>query len=214
MRLYALILLFSWSASAQITADGITANVSRTVNITADEADFSVTVTCPLDTTQQQVIQILVNAGIPNPSVVSVAAGQNFAAYPPVNATQIFYQIAFGAAPSAMIDLAKKLDALNANLPAALAGLQYVAALNASQTAVNAAHQSVLAQLLADARSEAQILAAAASLTVGKILGIGESSYGTPGLVSTISMNSTQATNSTTSGTQYVFYANVKFAAQ
>ncbi|HEY2015225.1 MAG TPA: hypothetical protein VGH38_17065 [Bryobacteraceae bacterium] len=216
MRLPGLILLLGVSAWAQVASDGVVTNVSRIVNIAPDEADFSVIVSGPLDTTQQQVTQIFLDSGIANPAVVSVAAGQNSFSYPPPTDSQMFYQIAFTAAPSALAGFAKKLDALRANLPPGLTGIQYTASLNASPAAVSAARQSVAAQLLADARSKAQSLATAASLTLGAIQGISETSYGTTGILTSLTTNVGAGVSSSTSvggsGTQYTFYASVKFA--
>ena len=83
MRLIGLLVLFSVAAAAQLASDGIVASVTRTVNITPDQADFTVVAGATLDTTQQQVTQIFTDAGFPSPAVVGVAAGQNSYTYPP-----------------------------------------------------------------------------------------------------------------------------------
>ena len=126
MRFVSLILLSTCAAFAQFN-DGITTSVTRSVAIAPDEADFTVVVSTSLDTTQQQVTQVFQDAGIQNSNVTSVAAGLNGSVFPPPTDSQIFYQIAFTAAPTALKDISKKLDALRSNLPAALSSLQYTA---------------------------------------------------------------------------------------
>ena len=79
----------SWVAAAQ-TPDGISAPASRTLALTADEADFTITVAATLDSTEQQVKQALQSAGLPNPTVVATGLGQDTSTYPP-GAAQILY---------------------------------------------------------------------------------------------------------------------------
>ena len=63
MKPLSLFLFLASLGSAQF-ADGITTTVSRSINLTADEAAFSVVAGAPLDTSQQQVTQIFLDAGI------------------------------------------------------------------------------------------------------------------------------------------------------
>lgn len=219
MRHLALILVFAFAACAQVT-DGIITTVTRTVNIAPDEADFVVAAATTLDTTLQQLTQVFHDAGIQNLQVANVAAGVNGNSYPPVVDSQLFYQISFTTAPAAMKDFAKKLDTLRGSLPSGITAMQYAAALNASQSAVDAAHQAALPQLLQDARSKAQALATAAGLKVGAITGVTESNYGAVGVLANqwfnvgIAIGSFISSGNNTAGTQYTFHASVKFAAQ
>lgn len=226
MRYLALISLFAFAASAQV-ADGITTLVSRTVSIAPDEGDFVVLVSTSLDTTQDQVTQVFHDAGIQNLNVTGVAAGLNgVPIYDPMTgvpqpngASQLFYQISFTTAPAALSSYTKKLDAMRAKFPNGLMSLQYNAALNASQSAVDASHQATLPLLLQDARTKAQALATAANLKLGAITGVSESNYGAVGGISApyavisgvLGSFSSPGTNAST---QYTFYATVKFAAQ
>ena len=54
MRLVTLFLLSAVTAFAQF-ADGVATSVSRTVTLTADQADFSIVASAGLDATQQQI---------------------------------------------------------------------------------------------------------------------------------------------------------------
>jgi uncharacterized protein YggE len=215
MRYAGLIFAFAMAAFGQVT-DGITVNTTRIVNITPDEADFTVVVTAKLDTTQAQVTQAFQNIGIQNLTVTGVAVGPNQNSYPPPSDSQSYYQIIFTVAPAAMKDYAQRLDTMHAGLPDGFTSLQYSAAMNASQAAVDSAHQTALPQLLADARSRAQTLATVAGLKLGAILGVTESSYGNSGAFGSYLLVSSVFSTSPTggNGTQYTFYATVKFGAQ
>jgi len=213
MRYLALITLLTTAAFAQVS-DGITTSVSRTVNITPDEAAFTVVVNTTLDTTQDQVVQAFHDAGIQNLAVIAVGV---FQAYPSgrTAAGQSAYQVSFTTAPAALASYSKKLDAMNSALPDGFTSVQYSAALNASQSAVDTAHQAVLPQLLRDAQTRAQALAGASGLKLGPITGITESNNSV-GVLSVIqaSFAGTFSSSNGSSGTQYIFYATVKFAAQ
>jgi hypothetical protein len=216
MRAFSAILLLASAAFAQAN-NGVVTSVSRSVAVTPDEGDFVVVVTTALSTTQQQIIGVFQEAGIQNLNVVGQAAGTNTSTYPPPSDSQLFYQITFTVAPPAMPEYARKLDALRAKLPGTITGLQYAAALNASQTAVETAHQAALPQLIADARAKAQLLATAAGLRLGAIQGVAESSYGTQVLSGTwYNLPSfavgTISSSAGSGGTQFTFYASVTFS--
>jgi hypothetical protein len=59
MRLLCLLFLSAFLAFAQLSADGVATSVTRTVTLTADQADFSIVAGAALGTTQQQITQIL-----------------------------------------------------------------------------------------------------------------------------------------------------------
>ena len=216
MRLISLISTFALAAAAQ-TADGVNISVSRSLIVQPDQAEFSAVVTASLDTTQQQVAQIFRDLGVSNPAVVNVAAGANgyYSCYPNPNEpvrSQFFYQVSFTTSPDAVKDLAKKLDALRGALPEGLASIQYAAALTASSAALESARRTLLPQLIAEARAKAQSLAETAGIRLGAVVGLSENSYGYGSPVGA-SLLSGSFSNSS-SGTQYTFYAMVKFATQ
>jgi uncharacterized protein YggE len=218
MRQAALICVFAAAAFAQVP-DGLTVSVSRIVSVPPDEADFSVNVTTSLDTTQAQVTQALQDLGISNALVLTVVVGDagSYASQQVPN-SQLYYLVSFTTAPSAMVNVSKKLDAFKASPPAGFVTAQYTASLNASSAAVSAAHDATLPKLLADAQSKAGTLAAAAGLKVGGITGVSDFSsvvygYSAPAAYITSGVLSSANTNGT-SGTQFSFSATVKFAAQ
>src|ERR1035438_6165690 len=219
MRLVALFLLSAVASFAQIT-DGVATSVTRTVTLTADEADFSIIAGASLDTTQQQIAQIFLDAGIANLSNSGTALSPNYdySTNPPNIQTQMLYQFTFSVPAAGLKDAAKIMEALRAKPPDLLKSMQYSAALNASPATVDAMRQTLLPQLFADAQKKAQTLAAAAGLKLGAVRGVSESVYasGNAG-VSYIgsSIYATTGVISSTSGgsgTQYTFYANVTYS--
>src|SRR5664279_138073 len=218
MRLVTLLLLSAFISFAQLT-DGVATSVTRTVTLTADTADFSIVAGAGLDTTQQQIAQIFLDAGVSGLSNSGTALSQNYdySTNPPTIQTQVLYQFTFSVPAAGLKDAAKILETLRTKPPNLLKGFQYSAALNASQATVDAMRQTLLPQLFADAQKKAQTLAAAAGLKLGGIKGASESLYATGSGISWISSSSSiTGTFSTTStsggaGTQYTFYANVTY---
>ena len=99
MRLICLIILLVCAAAAQ-TANGLTITVSRQVNVVPDQAEFTAVFTVALDTTQKQVTQALLDLGVSNPAVTSVAITSNSYSYPPVDSSQLYFQVTFSTAPA------------------------------------------------------------------------------------------------------------------
>lgn len=221
MRLLSLFLALAFAAAGQ-TADGVNISVSRVINVQPDQAEFTAVVVVSLDTTQQQVAQIFRDLGVSSPVVVGVAAGVSSysCCYPnpeePVR-SQFFYQVSYTTSPDAVKDLAKKLDALRAALPEGVSMMQYAAALSASPAAIESARRTLLPQLISEARTKAQSLAETAGLKLGAVAGLSENAYGygAPAgayLLTTPLLGGGYSSGA--SGTQYTFYAMVKFATQ
>jgi hypothetical protein len=209
-RLLTVLLALLPCAAAQ--TDGISAPVSRTVTLVADEASIGITVAATLDSTQQQVKQALQDAGLPNPTVVATGLGQDNSIYPPSGA-QILYSATVTIAAGSATDTAKRLEALRAHLPAPLKGLQYSMALTPSQSTIEAMRQTVLPQLLDDSRKLAQSLAAAAGVRVGGIRAISDVA-GVYGLAPTAAARIYDPLTGVplSSSTRYTFYLSVVFA--
>ena len=220
MRLPSLICALAFAAGAQTTADGVNVSVSRSVNITPDQAEFVAVVAVGLDTSQQQVAQAFRDLGVPNPVVVNAAAGVPSYAYPPQTDTQFFYQISFTTTPDAVKDFAKKLDAFRAALPGGFASVQYAASFTASAAAVESARKTALPQLIADARAKAQSLAEVTGVKLGSVLGVSDYStgygYAAPAgyILGNFLTSGSFSSSYSGSGTQYTFSATIKFASQ
>ncbi len=219
MRLFGLFLLSAFTACAQLTADGVATSVTRTVTLTADEADFSIVAGAGLDTTQQQIAQIFLDAGITGLSLSGTSLGQNYdySTNPASSQTQVLYQFTFSVPAAGLKDAAKIMEALRTKPPVLLKNFQYSAALNASQSTVDAMRQTLLPQLLADAQKKAQTLAAAAGLKLGGVKGVSDSYYASrysyaSWISSSQYLGGFSSSSVSGSGTQYIFSANVTFS--
>jgi hypothetical protein len=219
MRLLSLFSLFAFTACAQLTADGVSTSVTRTVTLTADEADFTILAAAGLDTTQQQITQIFLDAGVSGLSLTGTSLSQNYdySTNLAVNQTQVLYQFTFSVPAAGLKDAAKIMETLRLKPPALLKSFQYSATLNASQATVDAMRQTLLPQLLADAQKKAQALAAAAGLKLGAVKGVSDS-YSTNGypyasLISSLQyVGGFSSSGVAGSGTQFIFSANVTFS--
>src|ERR1019366_3039554 len=180
MRLVTLLLLSAFISFAQLT-DGVATSVTRTVTLTADTADCSIVAGAGLDTTQQQIAQIFLDAGVSGLSNSGTALSQNYdySTNPYTIQTLVLYQFTFSVPAAGLKDAAKILETLRTKPPDLLKGFQYSAALNASQATVDAMRQTLLPQLFADAQKKAQTLAAAAGLKLGGLKGVSETFYAT-----------------------------------
>ena len=217
MRLPALLLLFTCAAFAQLS-DGIATSVSRTVTLTADQADFSIVAGVAIDTPQQQVAQIFLDAGISGLTLFGTSLNQNYdySSNPPTVQTQILYQYTLSVPAAGLKDAAKIMESLRTKPPELLKSLAYAASLDASQTTVDAMHQTLLPQLFGEAQKKAQTLATAAGLKLGGLKGVSDSYYATgnsgASWIGTSSFGGTFSSSSGNSGTQYVFNANLTFS--
>jgi uncharacterized protein YggE len=217
MRLAGLLFLFAATAIAQV-GDGLITSATRTVNIAPDQAEFITVVTTGLEAAQSDVIQAFRKMGIQNLTVAAVATGPNTNVYPQPESSVAYYGITFTVAPDALKDFSKRLDSMKAAPPDPIQTVQFSAVLTASPAAVQSAHQAVLPQLLSDARTQAQALAAAAALKVGAIQGLSESSYAAQGIsygffIPSV-LSSSFSSGASSGNTLYNFYASVKFAVQ
>ena len=172
MKHLLLFFFLGWPAGAQT----ISVPVSRVVNLGLDEAVFTATVGAGLDSTAQQVKQALEEIGFPNPTVVATGLGPD--SINANGAAQVYYRATLTLAAGSTRDAARRLDSLRSRLPAPLKSLDYSAALDTSAAAIDTARQSLLPKLLADARTQAQSLAAAAGVNLGPIRAIADAQAG------------------------------------
>src|ERR1017187_7146865 len=154
MRLATLLIFSALAAFAQLT-DGVSTSVTRTVTLTADEADFTIVAGASLDTSQQQIAQVFVDAGMTGLTNSGTSLSQNYdySTNPYTVQTLVVYQFAFSVPAAGLKDAAKIMEALRTTPPALLKSFQYSAALNASQATVDAMRLTLLPQLFAGAHT-------------------------------------------------------------
>jgi len=193
-------------------------SVTRTVVLTADQADFSLIAAVPIATTQQQVVQALQEGGFPNVASTGTYLTQtyDYSRNPPNTDTLLVYQFTLTVPAGELGSTVKAAEALRTKIPAPLLSFQYAASLNASPATVEAMRQTLLPQLFAEAQKKAQGLATAAGLKLGAIKGVNESSYSTGGnyvnfIAGGTGLSSVSGSSVGSSGTQYTFYASISF---
>ncbi len=157
--------LFSISAFAQVTADGITTSASKTITLWPDNAVFTVDVTSAAGTTVDQAVAWLKDTGITAANLVGAGTTQE---------SQFKFRITvlYPRIP----EISDKLRAATAVVAAAGGSLTYALSLTASDYAVQLARQRVLPDLIAEVKRRADSLAGASGLMVGTIQAIGDSS--------------------------------------
>lgn len=163
--------------SQQIDSHSITVSASRTANLSADEAVFAVFVDTGLDATLANVIAALQGAGITAANFAGLANAQPQSFNQ--NQPQPTLEWAFGLP----VPLAKTKDTITAltNLQQSVMQLNngYTLSFQAQGTRVSPqtlqSQPCVVADLIADARAQAQKLADAAGLTLGAVSAV--SSY-------------------------------------
>jgi uncharacterized protein (DUF1501 family) len=152
--------------------------------------------------------------------VVATGLGQDTSTYPP-GAAQILYSASAVLPAGSALDMSKSLEAVRSHLPAPLRSLQYSVSFNPSQTALDAARQTLLPQLLDDSRKLAQSLAAATGVQLGAIRSISDSAGAAGGVLGGAVQRSGDFTAilgvyavlaASPSSTQYTFSINVIFA--
>ncbi len=205
MRL--LIALLAVVASAQ-TSGSITAPVSRTVSLIPDEAAFDILLSGAIDTTPQQMKQVLQAAGMPNPTLVATGlAGPG----------RIYYHATATVPAASAIGAAKALDSLRIHPPDPLNTFIYSVAFSPSQAAIDTMRQTLLPQLLDESRRQAQSLASAAGVRLGPIRSISDTA-GSSGYGYALGGDFSQVYDPLTyapmlfSNAQVTFYLNVVFA--
>src|ERR1035438_716809 len=111
MRLATLLIFSALAAFAQLT-DGVTTSVTRTVTLTADEADFTIVAGASLDTTHQQIAQAFVDAGITGLTNSGASLSQNYdySTSPYTVQTLVVYQFTFSVPAAGLKDAAKIME--------------------------------------------------------------------------------------------------------
>jgi hypothetical protein len=172
-NLYALLLVVcAGLATAQVTPNSVTVTANRNTNLQPDQAVFGVNVTTPVDATRDDVIAALQGSGITLSNFTSVQSLQ----VPSGRVTNTALQWSF-ALPAPLANMKATLGLLSAvqnsmakDKPAFMMsfgvnGLQVSPQAQQSQTCS-------LADLVNDARAQAQKLASAAGATVGAVMAI------------------------------------------
>jgi len=121
--------------------------------------------------------------GVKAENLVGISTGSNSVIFsgapnPPTPApVTLNYQFEIFIPLATWKDTLTKLDAVAKNLPAGVSNLQYNSRLSASAKVIEQGRQTVLPDLLAEARKNADALALAAGFKVGAIQGLSETHF-------------------------------------
>jgi uncharacterized protein YggE len=198
----------------QVSGDGVTASVSRTVVVAPDEASVALLLTGDVGVTRQQAIDAVQAAGFTGAALVAMVTAQADYVYPPQEGTQVSFQFAFSVAATDLKDINQKLEAFRKAKPDWAQGFRYQTQMRISDAALEDARQRVTAQLVSDARKRAAALASATGLKLGALVSVSDNacSNSVSGWIGSVAFVSSSAP-SDTPGPLVTFSLYAKFAA-
>lgn len=167
-------------ASGQIESNSVTVTAARTVNLQPDQASFTVTVNTPVSASPNDVIAALQGSGIGIANLVSVGPSNvlrigDFTPAPFMATLDWNFSVTvpFTTMKTAFATLAAVANSVKQNNKDFTGRFAFSGA-GVSQAALDAARQTVLPDLIADAKNRAKQLTDAAGLGLGAILSISE----------------------------------------
>jgi uncharacterized protein YggE len=173
-------LLLSFAAFAQNEISSVTVVASRTLDLPIEQVAYSVQVASPVDATLDQVLQVVQGLGIGAKDLTNVSARVTNPFNGVAGAPQLNWSFSLTAPFSQFQQTIAKLLAAaiptpaNKNFTVSFS----IASASASQATIDQVANSAIPDLIADARVRAKRLADAAGLTVGVILDLTDSRYG------------------------------------
>ena len=160
------------AALALAQTDGITVSVSRTMELPVEDANFLISVQAESGVSLEKVVGALNGLNITGKDLVGINSQQ---LGPSSNPPRFLYLFLFTAPFAKLKDTQEALAAAKISLLAANMDLQNVSIQFApSESAREAVRQTLMPELLADARKRAKQIADAAGANIGRILSIGE----------------------------------------
>ena len=163
-------------AFAQLDSNSITVNASRSAALQPDQALFAVSVQSDLNTSLNDVLTALQGSGITSANFSGVSSNSGFVLGPGQSQT---FQWAFGL-PVPLTktkDTVAALTALEQNIAQKNASLKLSFSIQGTQVSQQLLQSQTcsIPDLLTDARTQAQTLAAAGGVTLGTILAMSSS---------------------------------------
>ncbi len=203
-------LCFSVVACAQI--NGITTSVARTITLAPDEVVLGVSVTAPTTVTQEQVLQTLDGTGVTAGDLVGIGSAPDYNYTGQPASVRLVHQYGFTVPYSKMKETTDKLDVIRSAAAANNQDVTYGLFVNASQSAVDAARQRAIPELIAEARKRAEYLGGLANLRIGPILSLNDSAYSNSNLgVSNWISTSSYSSSGNALGVRFVLSVYVAF---
>jgi hypothetical protein len=220
MRTFITLLIAAPLAFAQLDSNSVTVSASRSTSLQPDQAVFSLNVDTNTDVSLTDVVAAVQGAGITLSNLVGVRTAGNFNVFPPSqNPPPPQFEWTFGLPVpiSKLADTATLLNTVQQNVLKNNKGWTMSFAVQGTQVSLALQQSQVcsVADLIADARIQAQKLASAAGMSVGSILAMASgTAMGTPGSGAYIGIpiGAFISTSSFASGIPPTCTATVKFA--
>ena len=166
-------------AFGQIDSNAVTVTASRNANLQPDQVLFGVGVTSGLNVSLDDVVAALAGSGITVANFSSVSSQQGIPAFNPGSVVtppplMLQWTFALPASLSKLKDTAATLTTVQQNIAKKNAGLTMSFSVQGTQVSqqLQQSQPCVVADLIADARVQAQKLADAAGLALGQILAL------------------------------------------
>jgi uncharacterized protein YggE len=190
MRKGVLVCMMMFSSSlvfGQLDSNSITVNASRSTNLQPDQAVFAVTVQSGLSTSLDDVIAALQGSGITTSNFSSVRSLDSFTIIPPVSqpTSGLAWDFTLAAPLSKTKDTVASLASLQQSLAQGKSGLKLSFGVQGTRVSAQLLQSQTcsLADLVSDARAQAQKMADAAGLTLGSILALSSATSSSGGVV-------------------------------
>jgi uncharacterized protein YggE len=177
LRTFLVVCALSPLAFAQLDSNSITVTASRGTSLQPDQVVFAVNVDTMMDVSLNDVVAVLQNAGITLSNFAGIRTVSFSGSFPPSPAPlppQVEWTFGLPVPISKLTDTSAALRTIQQNVATGNKG--WVVSFNVQGTQVSMALQQSQVcsypDLIADARSQAQKVAAAAGMSVGNVLAI------------------------------------------
>ena len=159
-------------AFSQTAANSVTVTATRNTNLQPDQVVFGVTVETGLDANRDDVVNALQGSGITAANFTGVSTAQVYTTGLTQAAQALEWQFALPVAISNMTTTIGQLSAVQKNMAQGKTGFTMSFGVQGTQvsTQLQQSQPCAAADLVSDARTQAQKLAAAAGMSVGAIM--------------------------------------------
>jgi uncharacterized protein YggE len=181
MRLHAIIPGLLASAAlcfGQLDSNSVTVSASRNATVQPDQIIFTVSVTSGLTSSLDDVVAALQGSGITAANLTGVLSNYNYVGNSNVPTPYLEWQFGVTAALTRMKETVAQLTSLQQSVPKKNKDLQVAFSVQGTQVSPQLAQSQTcsVADLIADARAQAQKYASASGLAVGSILAMSSTS--------------------------------------
>ena len=179
LRFFGLAALMAGIAFGQLDSNSVTVTASRTQNAAPDQALFGIFVDAPPDATLDDVLAVLQGSGVTMANFAGVGNAQ-LIQLPPAATPDLEWSFALPVPLSKTKETVASLTALRNAIAAKRNGMTLSFSVQGTQASAQAVQALACptADLIADARAQAQKLADAAGLTLGPILALSSATTG------------------------------------